>query len=67
VGLKEAIRAIYRAADRADAERRLELFLAGVDRAAIPSFTAFAKDCAHGARSYARTSTSRPATATPRG
>jgi transposase len=42
-GLKEAFRAIYRVRDRAEAERRLELFLAAVERAAIPSFTAFAK------------------------
>lgn len=45
-GLKEAFRAIYRASDRAEAERRLERFLAAVERAAIPSFDAFA----HGLR-----------------
>ncbi len=42
-GLKEAFRAIYAAGDRVEAERRLELFLAAVERAAIPSFDAFAK------------------------
>jgi transposase len=42
-GLKEAFRDIYRAEDRADAERRLELFLAAVDRAGLPAFDAFAK------------------------
>ena len=41
-GLKERFRAIYRASDRADAERRLELFLSAVERAQIPSFLAFA-------------------------
>jgi transposase len=41
-GLKEAFRFIYRAADRAEAERRLERFLAAAERAAIPSFSAFA-------------------------
>lgn len=40
--LKEAFRAIYRARDRTEAERRLERFLAAVERAAIPSFQAFA-------------------------
>jgi transposase len=42
-GLKERFRAIYAAGDRVEAERRLELFLAAVERAAIPSFSAFAK------------------------
>jgi transposase len=42
-GLKEAFRDIYRADDRADAERRLQLFLTAVDRAALPAFDAFAK------------------------
>jgi transposase len=42
-GLKEAFRAIYAATDRGEAERRLELFLAAVERAAIPPFSAFAK------------------------
>jgi transposase len=37
-GLKERFRAIYAASDRVEAERRLELFLAAVERAAIPSF-----------------------------
>ena len=41
-GLKEAFRSIYRAGDRAEAEGRLERFLAAAQRAAIPSFTAFA-------------------------
>lgn len=41
-GLKEAFRAIYRAPDRAEAERRLERFLAAVERAALPPFSAFA-------------------------
>lgn len=40
--LKEAFRAIYRAGDRAEAERRLERFLAAVARAGLPSFSAFA-------------------------
>ena len=47
-GLKERFRAIYRAHDRAEAERRLSAFEAAVDRAALPSFTAFA----HGLRSW---------------
>jgi transposase len=42
-GLKESFRAIYRAPDRQEAERRLERFLRAVELAAIPSFTAFAK------------------------
>jgi transposase len=42
-GLKERFRDIYRASDRTEAERRLELFLAAVDRAALPAFDAFAK------------------------
>jgi len=41
-GLKERFRAIYRSRDRAEAERRLRGFEAAVERAAIPSFTAFA-------------------------
>ena len=41
-GLKEAFRAIYRAPDRPEAERRLERFLAAVERAQLPAFTAFA-------------------------
>ncbi len=47
-GLKERFRAIYRAGDRDEAERRLQAFEAAVERAAIPSFTAFA----HGLRSW---------------
>lgn len=42
-GLKEAFRDVYRAGDRADAERRLEAFLAAVNRAGLPAFDAFAK------------------------
>jgi transposase len=42
-GLKEAFRGVYRADDRADAERRLDAFLAAVDRAGLPAFDAFAK------------------------
>jgi transposase len=42
-GLKEAFRAIYRAPDRAEAEARLERFLAAVERAALPSFDSFAR------------------------
>jgi transposase len=45
-GLKERFRAIYRSPDREEAERRLAAFEAAVERAAIPSFTAFA----HGLR-----------------
>ena len=40
--LKEAFRRIYRAPDRHEAERRLERFLAAVERAHLPAFTAFA-------------------------
>jgi transposase len=47
-GLKERFRAIYRSRDRAEAEQRLAAFEAAVDRAAIPSFAAFA----HGLRSW---------------
>ena len=42
-GLKEAFRDVYRANDRHEAERRLELFLAAVERAGLPAFDAFAK------------------------
>ncbi len=42
-GLKESFRDIYRAKDRVEAERRLEAFLATVDRACLPAFDAFAK------------------------
>ena len=41
-GLKEAFRSIYAAGDRGEAARRLDAFLAAVERAAIPSFAAFA-------------------------
>lgn len=42
-GLKEAFRSIYRSPSRHEAERRLDAFLAAVDRAQLPSFTAFAQ------------------------
>jgi transposase len=42
-GLKERFRDIYRADARVEAERRLEAFLAAVDRAGLPVFDAFAK------------------------
>ena len=42
-GLKERFRDVYRAGDRADAERRLAALLAAVDRAGLPAFDAFAK------------------------
>jgi len=42
-GLKERFRDIYRATNRLDAERRLDAFLATVDRAGLPAFDAFAK------------------------
>ena len=41
--LKEGFRAIYRAGDRKEAERRLEAFLAEVARSGLPAFTAFAR------------------------
>ena len=41
--LKEAFRAIYRAADRVEAERRLQAFLGDVARSELPAFTAFAR------------------------
>jgi transposase len=41
-GLKEAFRSIYRAPDRDEAERRLDVFLAAVERAQIASFSSFA-------------------------
>jgi transposase len=40
--LKEAFRAIYRVADRAEAEARLERFLGATQRAALPAFASFA-------------------------
>ena len=40
---RKPFRAIYRSTSRIEAEERLERFLAAVDRAAIPSFTAFAE------------------------
>lgn len=40
--LKEGFRAIYRAADRAEAEVRLDHFLGAVERAALPAFSSFA-------------------------
>ena len=42
-GLKERFRAVYRASERAEAERRLVTFERAVERAALPSFSAFAK------------------------
>jgi transposase len=41
-GLKEAFRQVYRAPDRHEAERRLDRFLAAVERAQLPAFAAFA-------------------------
>jgi transposase len=41
-GLKESFRAIYAAADRVEAERRLDGFLEAVACAQLPAFTAFA-------------------------
>jgi transposase len=41
-GLKEAFRAIYASPNRQEAERRLDHFLAAVERAQLPAFTAFA-------------------------
>jgi transposase len=40
--LKEAFRSIYRAENRQEADRRLDHFLAAVERAQLPAFTAFA-------------------------
>ena len=42
-GLKEAFLRIYDAPDRVEAEHRLNLFLAAVDRSGLKSFEAFAK------------------------
>lgn len=42
-GLKEAFSRIYEAPDRAEAELRLDLFLAAVDRSGLKPFEAFAK------------------------
>lgn len=39
--LKEAFRSVYAACDRAEAARRLDSFLAAVERAQVPSFSAF--------------------------
>jgi transposase len=41
-GLKEAFRSIYASPNRQEAERRLDHFLAAVERAQLPAFTAFA-------------------------
>ena len=41
-GLKEAFRSIYKAPHCGEAERRLDRFLAAVDRAQLPAFSAFA-------------------------
>jgi transposase len=40
--LKEAFRRIYQAISRDDAERRLDAFLAALERGAVPAFTSFA-------------------------
>lgn len=40
--LKEVFRRVYRAPDRHEAERRLDRFLAAVERARLPAFTTFA-------------------------
>ena len=45
-GLKETFRAIYRANSPADAQQRLQRFLAAVDHARLPAFDAFAKGLA---------------------
>jgi transposase len=42
-GLKEAFRDVYLSPNRADGERRLDAFLAAVDRAGLPAFDAFVK------------------------
>jgi transposase len=42
-GLKEAFRAVYRATSRPEAERRLDAFLAAVERSQLPAFRAFAE------------------------
>jgi transposase len=42
LGLKEGFRSIYKATERLEAERRLDAFLAAVERAALPAFEAFA-------------------------
>jgi hypothetical protein len=39
--LKEAFPSIFGAEDRHEAERRLDHFVAGVERAPLPAFTAF--------------------------
>jgi transposase len=41
--LKETFRAVYRAESPRDAALRLDSFLAAVDRAQLPAFTAFAE------------------------
>jgi transposase len=41
-GLKEAFRAIYRAAERVEAEARLDRFLGAVEREVLPAFSSFA-------------------------
>jgi Transposase len=41
--LKEAFRAIYGAADRAEAEARLDRVLGAVERAVLPAFSSFAE------------------------
>jgi Transposase len=63
-GLKQAFRAVDRAADRTTAEQRLGAFLLAVGRAGIPAFDAFQRASRAGAKSCWPTSTNRPATAT---
>jgi hypothetical protein len=64
--LKESFRDIYRSGDRAEAQRRLEAFLAAVDRACLPAFDAFAKGIRIWQTELWPTSTSRRPTVTPK-
>jgi hypothetical protein len=66
LALKEAFGDVERAGDRADAEQRLDAFLAAVARAGPPAFAAVAKASAAGARSCWPASMSRPPTSTPK-
>ncbi len=65
-GLKEAFRAVYGADGRVEAERRLDCFVAAVERAQIPSFSAFADGVRLWRARSSRISTNRPPTAMPR-
>jgi hypothetical protein len=65
-GLKETFRAIYRAPNRAEAERRLDAFLTAVDHAGRRHSTRSPKASGSGATSCWPTSTNRPPTATPK-